>query len=283
MKPYERGTASSEIGSVAPLKLGPVTPPRTDEARIAHARTPITPSPKQGVAEHSKDFDHQEVGRKLKQDYAHGARDASIRQLDTLHALIKYLIKADPNPTEMVEHTARLVYTQFNIKEVSVALRSPSDGLYRYVAEHGMRTDIWAAHRRIVYTYDDLNDPKKYKAVTISHHTKLYLAEDNPYGPDEGDTFSYHMMKQARRRTAVDSIEGDYLDIFIFGPQNETYGWIEISGTWDGKIPDARAIRCLEVVSSVLGIAISRHEEMGELADPGVVPDQPRKPGPVKK
>jgi hypothetical protein len=226
--------------------------------------------------EQSKGVDYRETSRKLKQDYAHGARDPSIRQLEALHSLIKYLVKADPNLDEMVEQTARMIYTQFNIKEVSVALRSP-DGLYRYVAEHGMRADIWAAHQNITYSFDDLNDTKKYKGVTISHQTKLFLAEDNPYGPDEMDTYNPHMMKQAKRKSATDSIEGDYMDIFIFGPQDEAYGWIEISGTWDGRIPDAKAVRCLEMIGSVLGIAISKHLAAVESYTQGKTADKAKK------
>jgi len=277
MKNQGPGITPSDIGCISPLHLGPVAPPQTGRVRVVEARGQTPPPSRQGAGEQSKEFDHREVARKLRQDYTHGARDASIRQLDTLHSLIKYLMKANPNLDEMLEQTARLVYTQFNIKEVSVALKNASDGLYRYVAEHGMRTDIWAAHKKIVYSYDDLNDTKKYNPITISHQTKLYMAEDNPYGPDEGDTYSEHMMKQSKRKSATDSIEGDYLDILIFGPQDDTLGWIEISGTWDGRIPDAKAIRCLEMISSVLGIAITRHQTMAEMARSGKTPEQAKK------
>jgi len=283
MKNQGPGIPRSDIVDVSPLHLGRTASPQSNEVRAVEAKTQPPTAPKQGAGAQSNGYDYREVARKLKQDYTHGARDASIRQLDTLHSLIKYLMKTDPNLDEMLEQTARLVYTQFNIKEVSVALKSASDGLYRYVAEHGMRTDIWVAHKKIVYSYDDLNDAKKYKPITISHQTKLYLAEDNPYGPDEGDTYSEHMMKQSKRKSSTDSIEGDYLDIYIFGPQDEMLGWIEISGTWDGRIPDARAIRCLELVSSVLGIAITKHRMMAELARSGAISEPTKKVEQAKK
>lgn len=283
MKNQGPGIPKNDIGGVSPLHLGRVASPQSNEIRALEARTQPPPAPKQGAGEQSKGNDYREVARKLKQDYAHGARDASIRQLDSLHSLIKYLMKADPNLDEMLEQTARLVYTQFNIKEVAIGLKSASDGLYRYVAEYGMRTDVWAAHKKLTYSYDDLFDATKYRPITVSHHTKLFLAEDNPYGPDEGDTFSAHMMKQSKRKSATDSIEGDYLDILIFGPQDDTLGWIEISGTWDGRIPDAKAIRCLEMISSVLGIAIARRQAMAEMVRSGKTPEQPKKPEQAKK
>ena len=277
MSPQKQRMIGGDAIGLPPAHPGRFLDPQSDQPRVFEGRTQPPPPPGPDVIDQSKEFDYREVAKKLKQDYVHGTRDASIRHLDALHSLIKYLMKADPNLDEMLDQTARLVYTQFSIKEVSIALRSASDGRYRYVAEHGMRTDVWAAHNKISYTYDDINDTKKYKAVTISHHTKLYLAEDNPYGPDEGDTYSEHMMKQSKRKSAADSREGDYLDIFIYGPANETYGWIEISGTWDGKVPDAKAVRCLETISSVLGIAITRHNMASESEKASKTPEQPKK------
>ena len=255
---------------------------RADDQRT-NAVAPANPPQKKVSGDSSRDFDHREVARKLKQDYTHGARDPSIRHLDALHSLVKYLMKADPNLEEMLQQTARAVYSQFSIKEVSIALRSSSDGLFRYVAQYGMRGDVWAAHDKITYTYDDLMDTRKYKPVTISHHTQLFLAEDNPYGADEGDTYSEHLMKQSKRKSASDSIEGDYIDIFLYGPQEEILGWIELSGTWDGKIPEARAIRCLEIVASVLGIAVTKHRMMGVDQKPKETPGIPKKTEQTKK
>jgi len=277
MKNQGSSITKTDSTTSSPLNLGQIESPRGDVPRARAGATTDTPSPRKGSAEQPRDFDHREVARKLKQDYAHGAREAGIRHLDALHSLIKYLMKADPNLDDMLQQTARSIYTQFNIKEVSIALRSTSDGLYRYVAEHGMRADVWAAHDKIVYTYDDLIDTRKYKPVTISHQTQLFLAEDNPYGPDERDTFSEHMMKQSKRKAATDSIEGDYLDIFLYGPQDEILGWIELSGTWDSKIPEARTIRCLELVSSVLAIAVTKHRMVVEIQRPSETP------GPAKR
>jgi len=283
MKNQVSSMTKGGIGLPSPSGFREITNPRADESRTNAAATPVTPQPSRGSGDQPRDFDHREVARKLKQEYAHGARDSSIRHLDALHSLVKYLMKADPNLDEMLEQTARSIYTQFSIKEVSIALRSTSDGLYRYAAEYGMRADVWAAHDKITYTYDDLMDTRKYKPITVSHHTQLFLAEDNPYGPDEGDTYSEHLMKQSKRKSASDSIEGDYLDIFLYGPQDEILGWIEISGTWDGKIPDARTIRCLEIVASVLGIAVTRHRIMDDAQTPKAAPSPPKKAEREKK
>jgi hypothetical protein len=206
-----------------------------------------------------KAFDYKEVAKKLKTEYAHGSKDPSIRALDSVNSLIKYLIQNDPNLDEMLEQAAKLIFTQFNIREVSIGLRTAPDNLFRYVKMHGMRAEVWAAHKSLTYTYEQLLDPKKYKHTVISQHTRLFLAEDNPYAEDESFTYSEHLMSMSKRRAADDSIEGDYMDVYIYGPGDEILGWIETGGTWDNKIPDARTVRTLELLASVLGIAISKH------------------------
>ena len=209
--------------------------------------------------DHKSTVDAREVSKKLKQDYAHGSKDPSIRGLDSINTLLKFLIKNDPNLEEMLDQTTRIIYTQFGIKEVSIGLKTPPDWLFRYVRMYGMRAEVWEAHRKLVYTIEQMMDPKKYKHTVISQYTRLFLAEDNPYTEDETYTYSQHLMSVSKRRALDDSIEGDYLDIYIYGPEGEVLGWIETGSTWDGKIPNSRTIRSLEIVSSILGIAIARH------------------------
>ena len=206
-----------------------------------------------------KEFDHAEAARKIKQEYTHGRKEPGARGLDCLHGLIKALMQGEPNLNEFLKTVAKAIYTQFNIKDVSICLRGQDD-IFRYATMHGMREEVWAAPRNIAYTLDQVLDPNLYKGTEISRFTKLFLAEDNPYAESEGLTCSGHLMTTSKRRTAEESIEGDYLDVFIFGPKDEVLGWIETSGTWDGRLPDARTIRGLEVLSSVLALAIVRSQ-----------------------
>ena len=222
---------------------------------ITAGPTPPSAQPGRGI---SKDIVHTDAARKIKQEYAHGRKESGMRGLDSIHGLIKQLMEEEPDINEVLKSTARTIYSQFNIKEVSIGLRSP-DGLYRYVAMYGLRDEAWAAHRKLTYAEEQLMDPNTYKWTEISHHTKLFLAEDNPYTVDEAQTRSEHLMMRSKRKTAEDSIEGDYMDVFIYGPKDEILGWIETGGTWDGKFPDVRTIRSLEVVSSILALAIVRH------------------------
>jgi len=202
-------------------------------------------------------FSHLDVARTLKADYIAGARDPSMRALDTLHSFLRELAVPGVDVGELTKKVVRLIFTQFNLREVSIGLRGP-DGVYRYVAQHGMRAEVWAAHQKLSYTDKELFDPKKYRFTSISKYTRLFLAEDSPYDEDELATYSEHLSNKSVRRSPRDSKEGDYMDFIIFGPREEILGWIETSGTWDGHIPDVWSIRCIEVVASLVGIALTR-------------------------
>ncbi len=241
IRPATNGTAGTlESKSDPPFTPG-ATPPGLPPGREA-----------------SRDLVHGDVARKIKQEYTHARKEPGMRGLDSIHGLIKQLMEEKSSIDEIMKSAARTIYSQFNIKEVSIGLRS-SDGLYRYVAMYGLRDDAWAAHLKLVYNEKELMNPNVYKWTEISHHTKLFLAEDNPYTVGEAQTRREHLMMRSKRKTVDDSIEGDYIDVFIYGPRDEILGWIEVAGTWDGKIPDARTIRSLEVLSSVLALAIVRH------------------------
>jgi len=199
---------------------------------------------------------HEDVARKLKLDYIGAIRDHADRNLDSIQDLLEEVARPRGDAKDLLDGIAKLIYKQFHIREVAIGLKSP-DGLYRYVTMHGMRANIWAEHRDLAYSYDSFFDNARYKGTVISDYTKLLLAEDNPYDEEEKGTYSEHLMRASARKALDDSIEGDYLDILIYGAGNELLGWIEISGTWEDKIPSTRTIRSLEIVANITGMALS--------------------------
>lgn len=204
-----------------------------------------------------------EVARKLKMDYSRAAKDEADRYLDCVQQLSAQVVNPKHNSQELADYAAKLIFRQLHIKEVAIGLRSASDGRFRYVAMQGMRANIWTQHVGLSYSHDSFFSNSKYKGTLISKLTKLLLAEDEPYDDDEKKTYSEHLMRSSKRKVPDDSIEGDYLDTLIYGVDGALAGWIEISGTWDDKLPSARAIRAIEIMANLMGIALSR--------DPAVV------------
>ena len=52
--------------------------------------------------------------------------------------------------------------------------------------------------------------------------------------------------------------EGDYLDIYILGAKGDIQGWIGLSNPRDKQIPDREALRALELMAQIIGLAIQR-------------------------
>ncbi len=216
-----------------------------------------------------------EVARRYKSEYARASNDPTNNAIESIRELCELIMTPKVTSKVIVDATIRLIFRQFHIKEVSIGLRSAADGRYRYAAMQGMRANVWTEHLRLSYAAESFSDNKTYKGNQISKYTKLLLAEDEPYDEGEKKTYSEHLMLVSARNTYDDSIEGDYLDTLVFGPENQILGWIEISGTWDGKLPSPKTIMTLEVVAILLGIALSRDPAIAGPEPPGS--DQPPK------
>ena len=199
----------------------------------------------------------EEVARNMKREYDFAARDQFDKSLDVIQKHIEELSRPDLDIKNLVEFTVKMIYRQFHIKEVSIGLKSESDGLFRYVTMMGMRANVWTEHQKLTYDQDSLFDEKVYKFTNISKYSKLFLAENEPYDADEKGTYSEHLMSSSKRRHLDDSIEGDYLDMLILNGRGQLSGWIEVNGTWEGKLPTVNTIKCLEVVASLIGVALS--------------------------
>ncbi|HIH00679.1 TPA: hypothetical protein HA259_01100 [Thermoplasmata archaeon] len=203
---------------------------------------------------------HDEVERKLRAAYLYGPKDPTRRMLDKLLSVIAQFRESDLKLTKLLQDVADTVNRQFWLKEVTIGLKD-SDGKYRYKIMCGLRPDAWKAHQELAYTLEEFTDPRYYKGRQLSKYTKLFLAEDKPFVDGEEDTFTRPILLKARRRSVEDCIEGDYLDTHIFSRTGELIGWLEISGTKDGKFPDPVTIRWIEVLALIIGTALQYERE----------------------
>lgn len=203
------------------------------------------------------------IKRKMWMDYQYASTNPASEQLDCIHDLLRRLADPHQDLTSFLQLVADTVFTKLWIKEVTVGIRSPHDGLYRYVAQAGLRDQSWEEHKKIAYTYEQFMDPQLYKYKQISKYTRLFLAEDNPYATGEQGTYNRPLTLQSKRKALDDSLEGDYLDIHVFGKDDELLGWVEISGLKNGKLPDTHTIKCLEVLASVVGVALAHTYRRG--------------------
>jgi len=207
-----------------------------------------------------KPLDPELIKKRMSLSYQYDSANPANERLDCVQSLISALADQQLSMPEFLQSAADVIRDKFWVKEVTMGLRSRSDGLYRYEVMSGLSDTSWKAHRHLAYTLEQFEDPELYTSAQISNLTRLFLAEDNPYGKDEESTFDRELMLQSSRKSLDETIEGDYIDVKILGKGGAILGWIEISGTTDGKFPDVHTIKCLELLASVLGIALTFSE-----------------------
>jgi hypothetical protein len=190
--------------------------------------------------------------------YQYACSNPANERTDCVHALISKLADPDVDIHMFLQEAADTIKTKLAIKEITIGLRSLLDDIYRYEVMSGLSDSEWEAHKRLSYRRDDFYSQDVYKSMQISRYTRLLLAEDNPYANGEEATYERELMLQSKRKSLDDTIEGDYLDICIFGKGDDLIGWIEISGMENGRFPDTETIKCLELLASVIGVSLSR-------------------------
>jgi len=197
-----------------------------------------------------------EVATKMRLDYSRGVRDHTTKVLESVCDLVWSLERPMQDIDALVKNAAEMISKHFGIASVAVALRDPVDGLYRYPVVVGVDDEVRKGFADIAYTKEQLRDEGIYKSDEVSRHTKLYLSEHHPYA--DGEEFSYNRpaLIGMKRRSTTDSLEADYLDVFMYDNNGDVLGYIELSGTRLRKLPDATTIKWIELIASILGLAL---------------------------
>jgi hypothetical protein len=190
--------------------------------------------------------------------YQYACNNPANERTDAIHVLVTKLADPGIDMHLFLQEAADTINTKLAFKEVTIGLRSPSDGMYRYEVMSGLTDSEWEAHKNLSYKHEDFYNQDVYKSMQISRYTRLLLADDNPYANGEESTYERELMLQSKRKSLDDTIEGDYLDICIFGKEGDLLGWIETSGMKNGRFPDAETVKCLELLASVIGVALAR-------------------------
>ena len=198
----------------------------------------------------------EEVARRFRMTYEH-ERDPNMKTLEGVLELLAFIRTPELKTHDLVQRAAELMHQHFRLRWVALGVKG-SDGYFRYEAMVGFRADVAEKRRNQSFRRSDFLEDGRYKGWAISDQTKLYLEEDQPYSEDAEATFNRPMLMKSRRRAPDDSLEGDYVDVHIYGIGNDLLGWIESSGTITGKLPDVPMIRWMETIASVIGAGLVR-------------------------
>ncbi len=247
--PPLRGTCTKCGRALNPLGTGSPRPAQP-------ARPVIISTPTSESYTRKAEFTHEEIVNKMKLDYSYAHGDMNHRALEGVTGLVAHAMVSPLDRHALLQEACNLIQKQFSIREVAVGLKD-EDGIFRFKELVGFRVEADRAMRQCAYKQEDFSDAKTYKGKMISRYTKVYLAEDSPYREDEKDTYSRPLLLDTKRRSPTESLEGDYLDCYIFGPEDELLGWIETSGTRAGELPDIMTIKWIELIAQIIGQTLS--------------------------
>ena len=202
----------------------------------------------------------EEIARGMRMEYAQWSTDSTQKIMEAIQELLAAARSDKLNIADLIDKAVRMVHQQFRLRWVAIGTRSEKDGLYRYNAFAGLREDAVKARQRETFKREDFDGTGKYPGRMISHQTMLFLEEDKPYTDGAETTFNRPALMNSLRHSPEDCLEADYIDVHIFGGKDDLVGWIEASGTLTGKLPDVNAIRWMEMIASILGVALSHRQ-----------------------
>lgn len=236
----------------------PLNPLRTTAAHSAGgAGTAATTATTRRDSRSSVSYvDHRDIPHRLKFEYSHTLKDHTQKALESIQDLLEHFTKPVMDVQDLMQQVADNIRKQFGIDNVAIGLKSPQDGKYRYVVLSGFREDAAQNHLSLVYTIDEFYKDGDFNGTFISKYSKIFLAEDNEYRDVEKVAYNRPLLLGLKRRSLTDALEADYVDSFILGLNEELLGWIEISGTRTGRLPDAVTIRWVETAAAIIGAGL---------------------------
>jgi hypothetical protein len=204
--------------------------------------------------------DPESVKRRLKFDYLKAKNDPAFQASDSFLFLLSYFHKPVMPKNDLVQEVANHLQKQYRLRWVMIGLRG-DDGNYRYTVHSGMRQDAWDSQRVRVYKLSDfdIEVSGKYKAGEISKLTRVYLSEDNPLGAQDVSVLNRPVLMGSRRMFQDETLEADFINALIMGPDDSLLGWIEYSSTTAGRFPVPMVMRSMEVVASILAALLTHH------------------------
>ncbi len=195
----------------------------------------------------------------LKQDYSRPASTPTERFIDSMTKSLQKLQRPGVTAQNFMDDVVQMIHRTYRLREVSIGRRFLQDGIFRYVSLAGFRKDAETSLRALAYTDKDFTS--EYVGKQISDWTWVFLSENRPFVSGEETTYNRPiMLEKDERKTPDQCLEADYFDTRIFDSRNQLIGWVEYSGTMDYKFPEIRAVKDIELIGGIVGMAIENQQ-----------------------
>jgi hypothetical protein len=200
------------------------------------------------MAKKTKDLSQE---RFLLARFSPATRTSREEALEEIRKFVERCINPQARMQTVLDEAVRTVLKITEFKEIAIATRD-ADGNYRYKTMSGFREEAEKARRAIVYTQADLNDNSAFPASRVGRISQYHISERNPFKPGEEATFNKPDLLGIPRKNPDDMIEGDYIEMYMSGPDNQFIAWVDLSGTRSKKIPSRETIILTEMLTSCL-------------------------------
>jgi len=204
----------------------------------------------------------------VKQFYLGGSVSDEERAISDIEKFLERSLRLSGQLGTLLSETTRLIHKISAFTEIAIGLKD-DDGMFRYHEMLGFRKEAVGARKRITYNDRDMADGVSYRAIKSGRYSQFHLSEFEPFKPGEEDTYNRPELLGRPRANYDDMIEGDYLDIYIYGAQREILGWLELSGTRHGKFPTRQDLLNLELLTACLALLISNSRKLKARQLPG--------------
>jgi hypothetical protein len=189
-------------------------------------------------------------------------KDEHERLLDSLAALTQMGQNKKESLRSVLEHVSRLIFKFFGFQEIGIGLKSAKDQLFRYEVLFGYRKDLVDLLAKIEYSHEDMIDNDRFPSMKMGKSSELIFAEK--LSESDRIYFARPYQLDAKRQEVDDFREGDYIDVYMYGPNRELVGWIELSSPMDRKLPSRTAIKWIELIASICGwIVVEKQKQEG--------------------
>jgi hypothetical protein len=149
----------------------------------------------------------------------------------------------------VLDQVARLIFRHFDFREVGIGLKSRTSDVYKYEVLIGFMPDIVDSFRKLKYTHEEMVSQERFPSIKTGRLSGFYPVEG--LSDEDRAFFNRPFQLRAARESSDKFHEGDYFDVWMYGPNKELIGWIEMANPVNGKIPPKRTIRWIELIASI--------------------------------
>jgi hypothetical protein len=181
-------------------------------------------------------------------------RDDQEKLIDALLSLTELARDKRHDVRSFLEKVAKTIFRQFAFDEISIGIYDRKENKYRMEVVFGYPPEIAAEYLKLRYDQEDMVSQDRFPFIRIGK-----LAELDPVEglPESERKFMNRPYAGSLARGAVEDFhEGDYIDVWIYGPHKNIIGWIELSRPRNGRLPPRKTIRWVEVIASMCSFVI---------------------------